>query len=1252
MKFIIAILCVLLLPNPLFPDYQQGINPYVFGKKLYADKMYELAAEQLHTFAIENPDDPRSADALYLAGLSYFNIKNYEQAQREFLFLILRFPDAKELSQAQFKIAECFQLMGKLSEAGNAYRQVQIYYPKSSLAEQALFLSAKMFFEAKQYDNAIEILLDYLEVYPTGNNYHNAKLLLAESFFYANNYDRALLELNKILSITETGNVNAKANLLKGNIFYQQGLFQQAESEYKELIKKYSIARYSQNQEISIILDEAYFKLGTIHKKYGLYENSNEFLARINNREANPEIQILLADNYISMNDPAKAILILQKIVIKQDLNRIPFYYQKLGDCYYSLNEFSKAIEIYKKVLEICKEKLLPEETETCHKAYLQIAQAYLNLHKPENAIVYLKEYRDSELDPKFKDYIEYQICLIYETKIKDFERAIRSYYDFIERYPDSKYIDDAQMGLARSYEKGGNSVLAVKEYQKLIDRYPASKHYKEAQHRIEYIKNYSQAGTPAIKNLGDILLKIIERDFDQHNNEKLLYKLALSYYHELKDYQTAIELFRKLGTTNKIAKDELLYLKGSAFQLLGQNELISQNDRNMYLDSAAFSYNLLLKDYSESLLADNAMLNNIRLQKIFYRNKPDSSIKIKEALTEFIKIKPNSKLLNEIYLELAASILDDRYGKLSKNDSLLVHACLEELITKFPNSNLVGEAIFLKSTLFYHTKNYDKAEKELSYFISNFAQKQKIAEAYFQYAKLSAERNDYTKAIDLMQNIITRYYYNDYADSAKLYIGKYLLSQKKYSDALRYFMDRYQELVPPNLTSNRDMLFEQQIVEDIIYNIGYCYKMLDNGVEAVNFFQEYLRLFPQGKFKDWTLFFLGELFDIRGEKDKQSKAIDYLKQLENNSSSNELVIKSIIKIADIYYSQENIEQAYSYYSKASKLGLNDEQKQLTSFYIINCLYKMGNINVGDEKYKEFKKSFKDEKNKQASLLLEKGIYFLNNKIFDQAEKIFKDARSEFKNTEEGLRAEFLLGKLYFILNKNEEALELLTTLIMRNPEVPIAAEIYITLGNFYYLSARQIENAMYAFKKASEQKSISEENLKIALHNLAKCYADLQQWEKAIAISREYIRRFPLSDDIVERKIQIAYYYFRLNEYDYAIQLFNQIIPEADIDNEPRIQFWIGECYFNKGDFQKAISEYLKILYISKPAKLLEQYKVTALYQAAISYIKLNKFDNAKLMLQRIINEQGAESVFGKSAREKLDEINARIMELNKEKI
>ena len=55
----IYIVIFYLLPVTLFSQADDSGISYVFAKKLYDDKMFELAAEQFHQFAEQNPENPK-----------------------------------------------------------------------------------------------------------------------------------------------------------------------------------------------------------------------------------------------------------------------------------------------------------------------------------------------------------------------------------------------------------------------------------------------------------------------------------------------------------------------------------------------------------------------------------------------------------------------------------------------------------------------------------------------------------------------------------------------------------------------------------------------------------------------------------------------------------------------------------------------------------------------------------------------------------------------------------------------------------------------------------------------------------------------------------------------------------------------------------------------------------------------------------------------------------------------------------------
>ena len=1248
MKYIFKFIPIILflVPGILYSQTGDSGTSLIFAKKLYEDKMYDLAAEQFHQFSEQNPNNPKAAEALYLAGLSYVNIEEYQKAKKEFLSLILKFPDAKDLDRAQFKIAECFQAQRDFSAAANTYRQVQVFYPRSPLAEQALFMSAKMFFDDKQFEKILEVLYEFLEIYPMSRQFHEAQLLIADSFIQLENYDRARVEIDKVLATTESGQINATALLMKANLSYRSHQLQQAENDYQKLVEKYAISQFSRNPEITKILNEAYYYLGDIFHKKGMFEKSNENLYKILDYENDPKTLFLIAENHLSSGAYSQAIDRFKKITSISDSTHLVQAHFKIGDSYFALNDYVNAITAYEKAIKTCETNLTQYHGPAlCNSSYIKIADCYLNLNQPNVAISYLKKYRVAVKEGKNIDVIDYRIAYLYETKARDFERAIRAYYDFIDNYPQSKLIDEAQFGLARAYEGNSNYTQALIEYKSLMNRYPASEHYAEAEKRIIYLKNYYQIEGAALKNLSGVIQQLAEN----RTNATALYYLGLIYFKELKDYRASINLFDKIYDSDEkenIPEDELLYYRGRAYQLLGEKSIIDNQEQIALLDSANLNYDQLIENIPASSWADDAAFHKIEIKRLNLKNDdPNYFPQMKEILTSFTYKYLDSPILDKVNFELALLMLKN--GINSSIDSLDVYNNLQKIINDFPLSPLLPVANYYQTSLFFQVRNLNLAENKLNTFISAYPNNNKTCEAYFQLAKLAELKADYSVAIKSLQQIITKYYYSDYADSATLIIGSYFTKQHKFAEALSHYMDIYEEYETNTIifegTNHDDN--DWQILQDVIFNIATILKTTNHRDEAIQFYQKYLVKFPKGKYTDQVLFSLGELFNT-AKKEEQSKARDYLQQLEKNHSTSDLLPKSLINLGDLAYQVEKYDEARQYYSKALNAQLSNEEQAYTSAQIIICLYRSGEVAQADESYKAYRKQFKDEKSRQAEILLEKGDYFLKEKNFEPAEKIFKDVRSDFKNTPEGLKAEYLLGKLYFILNKDEDALEILSDLIKKHPDASILPEIYITLGNFYYLQAKQIENALLAYKNAIDQKGITEQNLKIGMHNLIKCYGDLQLWEKAIGLSRKYLEKFPLAEDAFEKKIQIGYYYFRLNEYDYAIQSLRQILPEADIDNEPRIQYWIAECYFGKGQFQQAISEYLKIAYFSKPAKLLSQYKVTAQYQAAISYVKLGRLENARQLFQRIITEQGAESVFGKPAKEKLEEIDRMIAE------
>ncbi len=1219
--------------SPLTILAQKGVvdESYTLARKLYDDQLYDLAAEEFHQFAEKSPESPQAAHALYMAGMSYFNSKKYSEAQKEFLALILKYPDTKDLDQANYKIAECFEAKMNYEAAANSYRQVQIFYPKSPLAEQALFLSAQMYFNANRFENTVEVMSEFFELHPISQFQGDARLLLADAFIALKKYDRAMAELDKILSLGEANLIAANALLKKGNIYFQLGHITEAEDNLLKLIDKYTKINLDGKGENKSPVPQAYRLLAEIYKIKGLYEKSNEMILKIPNYQNNASDLFLIADNLFHLKKYSPAIDYYQKVTAIPDTAQAIIAFIQKGHCYQELADYANAVAAYRDAIRLSEhQQYLERYPEYIHIAYQNLANCLIYLQQPKLAISSLNEYR-TKANTNYYDVIDFQIAELYEKEVHDYERAIRAYYLFMDSHPNSKLIDEVQLGLARCYENLGNWSQALLEYQSLQKNYPASKYAQAAIKRIQYINNYFPLRDQTLNKIGNLMQQLLERQSDAIT----LYELGLLHFNDLRDYRSSGNLFKKVLNLNspEVKPDEVLYDYGRSLQLLGEKTIIDKNEVTDLLDSAKYAYDRLLQNYPESKFSDDAAFHLIEIEHLLQKGN------YKELLSSFIFRYPDSPLLERAYFELGLLLLKSE--KISAIDSLDIFKNFNLLITKFPQSPLKADATFFIYLLQYQRNDIQHAFEGFNRFINEFSNSYYACQAYFHLANICNLNKDYTRGIKYLNDISTKFFYNEYADSAKLLITQLLKADQKYSDAISIYKALYEEYNRNGLVlAVKKDTAALAAWEQVTYELADIYKLVNDPIQAKIYLLAYLRHFPRGKYIDRALFALAELQD-QEKSDEQKNALSYLKQLERDASPNsELIPYAFIKMADVFFNTNDYISAKNYYSKALAFALPEDTLIYARSQSAICSIRMNDLVQADRELKEFERLYKNELDRSAAIMLEKGNYYLENKSFKEAEKIFKDIKSNFKKSRMALVANVHLIKLYFILNRDKEALELATELLETNPNDSIISDVYMMLGNFYYLQAKQIENAMLAYKKAIEREDVTVKNLKIGMNNLIRCYADLQMWDKAIALSKEYVQKFPDDDDNLEKKIQIGYFYYRLKEYDYAIHLFKSLKSEASLESEPRIQYWIGDCYFEKGDYAKAIQEYMKIVYLSRPTKLLNQYQLTAQYQSGVAYIKLGKYENAAQLFEKIVKEQGAESVFGKPAKEKLEEI------------
>ena len=112
------------------------------------------------------------------------------------------------------------------------------------------------------------------------------------------------------------------------------------------------------------------------------------------------------------------------------------------------------------------------------------------------------------------------------------------------------------------------------------------------------------------------------------------------------------------------------------------------------------------------------------------------------------------------------------------------------------------------------------------------------------------------------------------------------------------------------------------------------------------------------------------------------------------------------------------------------------------------------------------------------------------------------------------------------------------------------------------------------------------------------------------------------------------------VGDYDKATEHWESLLPYAESESSAEILFWTGESYFNKGEYARAITEYLKVSFFGKPTKL--DWSASAWWKAGNAYEELGEFSKSVLMYDRIILEKGAVSDYGRFAQQRIDSLRS----------
>ena len=1182
-KSVVILILILALSIPALAGRDEDFR---FAQKLYTDGYFDLAAKQFAKFIDNYPDDQRIPSAYFIQGKSLFTLEDWDGARTAFIRVALEYSENKYAAEALYNSAQCLRNKGKWEDSARSFLGVSDYYPRSEFAAKGMVEAGIIYrrlgndFQAEVAFN--RIISDFRGTASSALAYLN----LAELSEKQNDTGKALQYYLIAGEVSEDETIAAITKIRRSMIFQRTGDWLKAESEIENVKSPLEYFNYARMLK------------GLWLQKQGDFAGAEKLLRTSVSSSKQDTLrtvaELYLADNYYLKGEFTYALDIYRRQAESDTL------LLRLGLTYQRLKHVDEAVQSYAKVLES------QGDYRTKALALESLKELYTSSRNKGSISNILSGYLAGLTElPFWEDFSGNMGILALEEQNWDLAEKF-----FLKlKNTRSLWPDDALFYLAEIAVKKDRKQEAISLLEELIDKYPGGDYSYQAGLLLLELK----AALPP-ENLVDEVARLSASTIEFNSRGEIALNWGKAYYESFKDNPKACAQLKSAYLSGDLTKDQ----RGEALGYLTE-ALLKRVPREPALsDSAVSVMRLYLRNHPDGKFAGIFTFRQLKNQVATITDSIRSENALIEGLEEIVYRYPDDDALPQVMSELI-----DIYARdLSRARKAVQYS--EQLEQKFPDNPYFESALADRIQARILLGELDLAKRDLFWYREKFPH----GFGLFQVEKDIAQLKQYpAEKITAVEEIVDRFYYCNRISETIEDLGDLYMESGDIARAL----EKYLAII------KRSEFTQQTKTIEIEYKIGRAFHLLGDYKNAQEYFLGYAVNNPNGEYWGEAIYALGAISE---EENRAPTALKFYENLLGRSAGHNRSKSAQERMAAIYYQIERYADGRKLYLQlAGNSDTLSEEIDYTAKAIIG-LYKQGLLESAKDEAVDFAAKYKKHpelKNYLALFYLEKSRAQAEEKNFSAALKSIDTIFRRYDKTDVMPEAEYELGRIYLITNRYDQALAALTAIPDKYPGHEILPSVYVTLGTFYYRQ-KQYQNALLSFQKVlddTQAKALWQQ----AMSNLEVTYRDLGLWEAAYSIVNRYLETFPFSDDLISKKLDAAQLLIRMREYDRAIERLSALLSQVNEDMRVEVQFYLGDAYFQQGDFQQAVLEFMKVKYLDPGGGL--DWSVTAIYNAGKCYEKLGNLNEARNMYNEIIQRWGADSDYGRGAQQRIEFLN-----------
>ncbi len=787
------------------------------------------------------------AESAYYAAMAASKLKNDDAKDMLEAFLI-DFPESGIRPYVYKGLGDMDYEEGKYTQALRNYRYVVARKLDRETRYDFRFKSGYSHFMEEDYDQALSAFAEIRNIdsqWWSASNYYYAHIQYVQG-----NYKSALAIFEQLKDEPGFG---AEVPFYIAQIYYLQGEYEKAIEYGTPLVED---ARGKRKADMAQVVGNAWYATGN-------YQNAARNLA--------------------------------MAVELGEESPRQVFYH--LGLSYYHLKEYEKAAGALSRVTG--------EDDAMSQNAFYHLGDCHLKLGDKKRARVAFEAASQYKFDTTImEDAMFNYIKLNYELSFSPFNEIIDSFMGFIDRFPDSRYIDEAWQYL-------GQALLTTRNYKEALSaleqvQNKTANNYKALQ-RIAYQRGLELFNNLKFAEAIEMLQYSLQySEYDRQLKVKAFYWLGEAHYRR-ENYDKAIENFDTfIRTRGSYQLDE--------FKTAHYNIGYAWFKQKNYKEAASWfrKYENLMDGRQDPMLGD--ALN--RIGDAFFMERDFSrAVVYYERATNVAGSNADYAMYQKAF---AMGIEKDNAGKIKQ---------LQKLIDRFPQSSYVDDALYEMGRSYVAINDLSSAIRmyktiKEEYPRSNFSKK-----AMLQLGLVYYNNDELDRSLAFYKRVVNEFPGSPEAEDALLGIKNIYLDR---NDADGY-IDYTRQVGGFASIDKRQEDSLSYVTAEKLY-------MQDECLQAINQFESYLRNYPNGRFAVNAHFYKADCQYRNEDYENARQSFEFVAGRPGNA----FMENAIVGVAKISYEQERYKDALGYYERLENEADDEDNRREALIGQMRCLTRMG----------------------------------------------------------------------------------------------------------------------------------------------------------------------------------------------------------------------------------------------------------------------------------------------------------------------